>query len=141
MRAEELSVFLAYDIYNFLWNEDELLDRLAVDPLLSVGMSQDGCLDLIGSSVGREVDGEAHFAADLDWILDGRLDEEALVELRPLGIAHGGGVAQLVPELLGDVRGERCDEDDELLEDVAAGALLLGELVDGYHEGRDGGVV
>ena len=46
-----------------------------------------------------------------------------------------------MPEFFGDVWSKRSDEYDELLEDSLAAALLLGELIDGDHECRDGSVV
>ena len=38
-----------------------------------------------------------------------------LVELWPLGVAHGGVVTEVVPYLFGDVGGEGGEHDDEWL--------------------------
>ena len=82
-----------YEVDDLLGNEDELADGLASNPLLGIGMGKDSGLYFIGSSIGRDVDGEAHLSANLDGILDGGLDEVLLFALGPLGVTNGGGVA------------------------------------------------
>ena len=46
-----------------------------------------------------------------------------------------------MPQFRGDVGSEWCQQHHHILQHLAAVALLLSQLIDGNHEGRDRGVV
>lgn len=98
------------DIHNLLRHEDELADGLAGNPLLGIGMREDSGLYFVRGGIGWDVDGEAHLTADLDGVFDGAFNEVLFFALGPGGVADGGGVAELVPELFGDVWSKGSNE-------------------------------
>ena len=60
--------------------------------------------------------------------------------MRPLGVAHRGGLTQLVPQLFGYMRGKGGYQHHHRLQHFATYTTHVGELVGAYHEGGDAGV-
>ena len=85
------------------------------------------CRSLDGGIVGisGEVDAKACLAIEGYHHLHRILDEELLVELRPMGIADAGGVAECFPQFLSDVRRKGSDEYHDRLEHGTLGALEI----------------
>ena len=129
------------DVDNLVGDDDDLADCLAVEPLGGSLVGEGGRLDIFLRRAGGEFDAEAHFAVELNGVVDGVLFQIILVPCGPGGVAHGGVVAQGVPQLFGDVGGEGSEEHCQGLKYGTRMALLLRKLVDADHEGGHGGVV
>ena len=110
--------------------------------MLAPLVGQSRLLDVFPCGISREGHLEACLAVEGDGKLHLVLHEVSLFPRRPCGIADTLRLAaQLLPQLFGHVRCERCDEDDHLLQQFTAGTLLLSEFVHADHESRDGRVV
>src|SRR4030095_6471154 len=85
--------------------------------------------------VAGELDASAHLAVYLDGELDHVVDREGLVPRWPGLVRERRRVAEMPPQLLGDVRRERRDEEDQRPHRLAWRREEAGEVVHEDHEG------
>jgi hypothetical protein len=85
--------------------------------------------------VARELDASAHLSVRLDGELDYVVDRDGLVSRWPELVREGPRVAEMPPQLLGDVRRERRDEQDQRPHRLARHRGEAGEVAHEDHEG------
>ena len=81
-------IFLHYDIYNASRDNDDFLDGVAGKVLSGVLVREDEFLYFLFRGVFRALEGETHFAVELNRVFLAVLYEVRLVALRPGGIYH-----------------------------------------------------
>ena len=94
------------DIDNATRHDDDFDHGHSFKITLTLLRFESRLFDVGGCGIGREVEGEAGLSVEGNAEGYAVFFEIILAELRPFGIAHAGGVAQGVPQLFGDVRGE-----------------------------------
>ena len=91
MFSRDVAVLLHYDIHNLLRYDDYLHNLLVADVFLALLVLEHCSLDGVVGGVGREL-------------------------LLEACLSDSGGVTECVPQFLCDVRSERSDEHNKLLE-------------------------
>ena len=129
-----------YYVDNLVGDEDDACGFLAGEPPLAAAVGLDGGEGFRLADAGGELKGETHLAVEGDGIGEGILDEHRRVVGGPGGIADGGGVAQLMVDLLGYVRGKGGQEHGEGFHHLLGDGTPGQEVAHGDHEGADGGV-
>ena len=116
MFSRDVAVLLHYDIHNLLRYDDYLHNLLVADVFLALLVLEHCSLDGVVGGVGRELLLEACLSVEGNRKLHLTLHEILLVESGPCGVTDSGGVTECVPQFLCDVRSERSDEHNKLLE-------------------------
>jgi len=129
------------DIHNLLGHYDYLHHLLAVDILLAQLVGEHCLLYGVVGGIGGKLLLEAGLAVEGDGELHLALYQVLLVAYGPLGVAYAALHVESAPQFFGDMGRKGSDEHGQDGEQLAVVALLLSQLVDANHKGRDGSVV
>ena len=112
--AEIRHSFLLYDkVYNLARNNDLLYDLLALDGVLYLFLCQCGIDRSLLVRIGCQLDGALQLAVYLYRQLYRALDGLGLVVGRPRCYGEQTGLAELLPQLLSDMRCKRIEQRQE----------------------------
>jgi len=101
------------DVYQFAGHDNDLSYRCIPNKALDVAVRQGGLLHGIFICISRYLDAGAYLAVDLDDDLDALLLHGAFVWLRPVGRQDVAAITQLLPQMVGDVRGDGAEQGED----------------------------